>query len=217
MKLSDFVVEFLKQRRVTSVFELCGGSIIHILDSLHKQKKIRIISMHHEQAAAIAAEGFARCKGSVGVAMATSGPGATNMITGIASCFFDSIPCVFITGQVNTYEFKFGKPVRQIGFQETDIVSVVKPIVKYAQLVTEPQKIRYYLEKAFYLAQVGRPGPVLLDIPMNVQRADIIPGRLMSFSKPAVEKTITASLLKFRNLLKHYPCLRGRLFWPEEG
>ncbi|MFH0738941.1 MAG: thiamine pyrophosphate-binding protein [Candidatus Omnitrophota bacterium] len=202
MKLSDFVVEFLKQRRVTSVFELCGGSIIHILDSLHKQKKIRIISMHHEQAAAIAAEGFARCKGSVGVAMATSGPGATNMITGIASCFFDSIPCVFITGQVNTYEFKFGKPVRQIGFQETDIVSVVKPIVKYAQLVTEPQKIRYYLEKAFYLAQVGRPGPVLLDIPMNVQRADIIPGRLMSFSKPAVEKNHYSIAAKIQESLK---------------
>jgi len=202
MKLSDYIVEFLKQKRITSVFELCGGSIIHVLDSLHKQKKIRIVSMHHEQAAAIAAEGFARCKGSPGVAMATSGPGATNMLTGIASCFFDSIPCVFITGQVNTYEFKFNKPVRQIGFQETDIVSVVKPIVKYAQLVTDPQKIRYYLEKAFYLAQVGRPGPVLLDIPMNVQRADIIPGRLMSFSKPALDESHYSIDAKIKESLK---------------
>lgn len=189
MKLSDFIVEFLEQNGITSVFEVCGGSIIHILDSLHKKKKIRIISMHHEQAAAIAAEGFARCKGGIGVAMATSGPGATNMITGIASCFFDSIPCIFITGQVNTYEFKFDKPVRQIGFQETDIVSIVRPIVKYAQLITDPNKIRYYLEKAFYLAQESRPGPVLLDIPMNVQRTDIIPGRLKPFRVPSAKKS----------------------------
>ncbi len=202
MKLSDFIVEFLEQKGVTSVFELCGGSIIHLLDSLHKRKKIRIVSMHHEQAAAVAAEGFARCKGSIGVAMATSGPGATNMITGIASCFFDSIPCVFITGQVNTYEFKFDKPVRQIGFQETDIVSIVKPIVKYAQLVTEPEKIKYYLEKAFYLAQVGRPGPVLLDIPMDVQRADIIPGRLEPFRRPAVERSRYSINAKIQEFLK---------------
>ena len=129
--------------------ELCGGSIIHILDSLHKNRGIKIVSMHHEQAAAIAAEGFARTRGNIGVAMATSGPGATNMITGIASCFFDSIPSVFITGQVNTYEFKFTSPVRQIGFQETDIVNIVRPIVKYAELIDRPSKIRYCLEKAF--------------------------------------------------------------------
>lgn len=202
MKLSDFIVEFLEQNGVTSVFELCGGSIIHVLDSLHKKNKIRIVSMHHEQAAAVAAEGFARCKGSIGVAMATSGPGATNMITGIASCFFDSIPCVFITGQVNTYEFKFGKPVRQIGFQETDIVSIVKPIVKYAQLVTNPEKIRYYLEKAFYLAQEGRPGPVLLDIPMDVQRADIVPGRLKTFRMPVGEKSHYSINDKIQEFLK---------------
>ena len=186
MKLSDFIVEFLEQNGVDIVFELCGGSIIHILDSLHKNKGIKIISMHHEQAAAIAAEGFARSRGNIGVAMATSGPGATNMITGIASCFFDSVPSVFITGQVNTYEFKFTRPVRQVGFQETDIVSIVKPIVKYAELVDRPYKIRYCLEKAFYLAREGRSGPVLLDIPMNVQRQDIIPRRLKHFKPKAV-------------------------------
>ena len=188
MKLSDFIVEFLEQNGVDIVFELCGGSIIHILDSLRKNKGIKIVSMHHEQAAAIAAEGFARSRGNIGVAMATSGPGATNMITGIASCFFDSVPSVFITGQVNTYEFKFTRPVRQIGFQETDIVSIVKPIVKYAELIDRPSKIRYCLEKAFYLAREGRPGPVLLDIPMNVQRQDIIPGRLKHFKPRAVSR-----------------------------
>jgi len=186
MKLSDFLVEFLQENGVDIVFELCGGSIIHILDSLHKHKGITIVSMHHEQAAAIAAEGFARSRGGVGVAMATSGPGATNMITGIASCYFDSIPSVFITGQVNTYEFKFSMPVRQIGFQETDIVSIVKPIVKYAELIDRSSMIRYCLEKAFYLAREGRPGPVLLDIPMNVQRQDVIPGHLKHFKAKSV-------------------------------
>jgi acetolactate synthase-1/2/3 large subunit len=113
--------------------------------------------------------------------MATSGPGALNLLTGIGSCFFDSVPCLFITGQVNTYEYKFDKPVRQIGFQETDIVSVVKPLTKYAELVTDPNKIRYHLEKAVYMAQSGRPGPVLLDIPMNIQRANVEPELLESF------------------------------------
>ncbi|MFA5157477.1 MAG: thiamine pyrophosphate-binding protein [Candidatus Omnitrophota bacterium] len=173
MKLSDFVVDFLATNNIRHVFEVCGGTITHLLDSLYKRKDIRAISMHHEQAAAYAAEGYARCGSSVGVAMATSGPGATNLITGIASCFFDSIPCLFITGQVNTYEFKFASPIRQRGFQETDIVSMVRPVVKDAVLVREPIKIRYYLEKSLYLCTSGRPGPVLLDIPMNVQRADI--------------------------------------------
>jgi acetolactate synthase-1/2/3 large subunit len=182
MKLSDYIINFLVSKNSVHVFEVCGGSITHLLDSLYKRKDIKVVSMHHEQAAAFAAEGYSRSGGnSIGVAMATSGPGATNMITGIASCFFDSIPCIFITGQVNTYEFKFNKPVRQVGFQETDIVNLVKPITKYAELVTEPDKIRYYLEKAFYMAKSGRPGPVLLDIPMNIQRAEINPKLLKPF------------------------------------
>jgi len=183
MKLSDYVINFLVSKDVTHVFEVCGGSIAHFLDSLYKRKDIQTVSMHHEQAAAFAAEGYSRSGGNIGVAMATSGPGATNLMTGIASCFFDSIPCIFITGQVNTYEFKFTKPVRQVGFQETDIVNLVKPITKYAALITEPDKIRYYLEKAFYVAKSGRPGPVLLDIPMNIQRAEINLKSLESFSE----------------------------------
>ena len=181
MKLSDYVIDFLKDHGVRQVFEVCGGAIIHLLDSFYGRKDITPISMHHEQAAAFAAEGYARVKNNIGVAMATSGPGATNLITGIASCYFDSSPVLFITGQVNTYEFKGNKPVRQVGFQETDIVSIVKPIVKDARLVDDAQKIRYYLEKAVYLALNGRPGPVLLDIPMNIQRADIKPEKLESF------------------------------------
>ena len=196
MKVSDFVIDFLVKEKVSHIFEVCGGALAHLLDSLYGRKDIKTISVHHEQAAAIAAEGFARVKGDVGVAMATSGPGATNMITGIASCYFDSIPTVFITGQVNTYEFKFDKPVRQIGFQETDIVRIVKPIVKEAILVKDPLKIQYYLQKAFCLARSGRPGPVLLDIPLNVQRAEINPLSLESYSQKHKQQKSDIRLLK---------------------
>ena len=173
MKLSDYVIDFLAENKTAFVFEVCGGSITHLLDSLHGRKDIKAVSMHHEQAAAFAAEGYSRSGNYLGVAMATSGPGATNLITGIASCFFDSIPCLFITGQVNTYEFKFKKSVRQAGFQETDIVDIVKPIVKDSFIITDPNKIKYCLEKAVYMAKSGRPGPVLIDIPMNIQRSEI--------------------------------------------
>lgn len=173
MKCSDHIVEFLAGQGVTSLFELSGGAIAHLLDSAGGRQDIRCVSMHHEQAAAFAAEGYARAGGGIGVALATSGPGALNLLTGIGSCYFDSVPCLFLTGQVNTYEFKFERPVRQIGFQETDIVSIVKPIVKYAELVVNPDNVRYVLEKAVFIAKSGRPGPVLLDIPMNVQRTHI--------------------------------------------
>src|SRR5665811_1309678 len=96
-----------------------------------------------------------------------------SMVTGIGSCYFDSVPCLFITGQVNTYEYKFERMQRQIGFQETDIVSVVKPLTKFAEIVVDAGRIRYLLEKAVFMAQSGRPGPVLLDIPMDIQRAEI--------------------------------------------
>lgn len=195
MKLSDYVIDFLVKEGVSHVFELIGGATTHLLDSIYKRDDIQCVSVHHEQSAAFAAEAYARINGKLGVAMATSGPGALNLLTGIGSCFFDSVPCFFITGQVNTYEYKFERPVRQLGFQETDIVSVVKPLTKYAELVTDAEKIRYYLEKAVYIARSGRPGPVLLDIPMNIQRAQIEPDDLKGFweSGELKEKCVTNS------------------------
>ena len=187
MKLSDYVINFLASKGVTHVFEMAGGSITHLLDSLYDRKDIRTVCMHHEQSASFAAEGYARISGRPGVAMATSGPGATNLITGIGSCFFDSVPALFITGQVNTYEFKFDKPLRQVGFQETDIVSIVKPIVKDAVLVTDEEKIRYELERLFDVACCGRPGPVLIDLPMNIQRSEITPAEQEAHDRPHVE------------------------------
>ena len=156
MKLSDYVIESLAEHGITHIFEVCGGALAHLLDSVYGRTDITTVSMHHEMAAAIAAEGYARASENFGVAMATSGPGATNLITGIGSCYFDSIPCLYITGQVNTYEYKFDKPVRQIGFQETDIVSIVKPIVKKAVMVKNAEDIRHTMDEVYPLMKYGR-------------------------------------------------------------
>ena len=193
MKLSDYVVDFIAEQGVSHVFEFIGGAITHLIDSIYLRDDIDCVPVHHEQSGAFAAEAYARINGRLGVAMATSGPGALNMVTGIGSCYFDSVPALFITGQVNTYEYKFERPVRQIGFQETDIVSVVRPLTKYAEMTVDAGMIRYQLEKAVYLAQSGRPGPVLLDIPMNIQRAEIDPERLASFYDSAEFKAMEKS------------------------
>jgi acetolactate synthase I/II/III large subunit len=187
MKLSNYVLDVLVSEGITHVFEVCGGALAHLLDSLYGRKDITAVSMHHEMAASIAAEGYARASGKIGVALATSGPGATNMITGIGSCFFDSVPCLFITGQVNTYEFKFDRPVRQIGFQETDIVRIVRPITKDAFLVADASKIKNFLDRAIHTAKRGRPGPVLMDIPLNIQREDINPDTLEPCTQVSLE------------------------------
>ncbi len=173
IKVSDYVVEFLKRKGVPFVFEMSGGMIAHLLDSLSQVEEVKVISMHHEQGAAFAADACGRMTGKPGVAMATSGPGATNLLTGIGSCHFDSTPAIFITGQVNTFEQKGDRAIRQLGFQETDIVSMVKMITKAAWLVNTPAEIPQVLEKAWQTAMGGRPGPVLIDIPMDVQRAMI--------------------------------------------
>lgn len=173
MKASDYIADVLQAKGVSLVFELIGGMITHIIDSLDQQGHIKIISMHHEQAAGFAAEAVGRMTGVPGVALATSGPGATNLVTAIGSCYFDSVPAVFITGQVNTTELSDSRAIRQQGFQETDIVSIVKPITKAAWLVKTAKELPLVLDAAFRIAREGRPGPVLVDIPMDIQRADI--------------------------------------------
>ena len=173
MKASAYIAEFLHAQGVDVVFEVVGGMITHLLDSIHQQGKIRVVSMHHEQGAAFAVDGFGRMRNRPTVALATSGPGATNLLTGIGSCHFDSVPAVFITGQVNRHELKRGRGVRQLGFQETDIVAMARPITKAAWLVEDADDLPRLLEEAFRLSTEGRPGPVLLDVPMDVQRLDV--------------------------------------------
>jgi acetolactate synthase-1/2/3 large subunit len=173
MNAAEYIALYLERRRVTHVFELIGGMITFLVDALHQKGNIKIVSMHHEQGVGFAVEGFGRMTGAPSVAMATSGPGATNLLTAIGSCYFDSVPAVFITGQVNRHELKGGLPIRQLGFQETDIVSMALPVTKGAWLVHKPEDLPGLLEKAFDLASSGRPGPVLVDIPMDVQRAEV--------------------------------------------
>lgn len=174
MKVSDYIVEYLIEKKITDVFGYPGGMIVHLMDSLYKyQGKIKSHLTYNEQGAAFAACGYAQVSGQIGVAYATSGPGATNMITGICNAYMDSIPVIFITGQVNSFEQKGNLNIRQCGFQETDIVSMVRNITKYAVKVNDASKIKYHLDKAFFLANDGRKGPVLLDIAMDVTRADI--------------------------------------------
>lgn len=182
MKLSDYLVEFLEKEGIHHVFQIIGGASVHMVHSLAKKKNITYICVQHEQAGAMAADAYARVTKNMGAAMATSGPGMTNLITGIGCSYFDSIPTICITGQVNTNESRQGRKVRQIGFQETDIVEMVTPLTKYAVQITNPDDIRYFLEKSFYIARSGRPGPVLIDIPMNIQRANITPKKLRSFN-----------------------------------
>jgi acetolactate synthase I/II/III large subunit len=173
MKVSDYIAAFLYTKGVRTVFELSGGMIAHMLDSLYMHGGITIVSMRHEQAAAFAADACGRMTGIPGVAMATSGPGAVNLLTGIGSCYFDSSPALFITGQVNRNEQRGDRNIRQLGFQETDVVGMAGPITKAAWRITHAEEVPEKLERAFHLAQEGRPGPVLLDIPLDVQRAEI--------------------------------------------
>ncbi len=171
MKVTDFIVDLLKYHGITHIFGYQGGMITHLVDSISKSS-IQYIQCYHEQTAAFAAEGYARESGKFGVAISTSGPGATNLITGIANAYFDSIPVLYITGQVNTYEYKYSLKLKQKGFQETDIVSIVKPITKYVKLVDKIENVQYEIEKAIYIAMEGRKGPVVIDLPMDIQRSD---------------------------------------------
>lgn len=174
MKVSDYIVQFLIDKGIMDVFGYPGGMVTPLMDSFALyQDQISAHVTYHEQGAAFAACGYAQTSGKPGVAYATSGPGATNLITGIANAFFDSIPCIFITGQVNSYEAKGEYGVRQRGFQETDIVSIVKPLTKYAVKVDSAEDTPSILEKAYKISMSGRKGPVLLDIPMNVFRTEI--------------------------------------------
>lgn len=174
MKVSDYIVEFLTANGICDVFGYPGGMVTHLMDSFERYKdKITAHTNYHEQACAMAACGWAEITGLPGVAYATSGPGATNLLTGIACAYFESLPCIFITGQVNTYEQKGTVGVRQRGFQETDIVSMARYITKDSYMVTQASQIPGALKHAYVTAMSGRRGPVLVDIPMDVFRGEI--------------------------------------------
>ena len=209
MNLSDYILEFLRKKGVKNIFTITGGAICFLMDAFSRNNKIKYTSVAHEQAAAMMADSYSRFGPNFSATMVTSGPGATNLLTGIACSWFDSIPSLHICGQVNRYELssfdKSTKKVRQVGFQETDIVSMAKPITKFAYQLQNEKEIKYILEKAYHISQEGRPGPVLIDIPMDLQRKVIIPNKLRSF-KPIKKKINTKKLSKqiseIINLLK---------------
>lgn len=174
MKVSDAVAAFISDIGTSKVFGVAGGASLHLLNSIQRHPGIELVCVHHEQTVAMAADAFARLTNRVGVGIVTSGPGATNLITGIAGAFYDSVPCIFITGQVSTTRMKGDLGVRQIGFQETPIVEMVKPITKYAITVNSPDEVLAALNHAWVTAVSGRPGPVLVDIPDNIQRMEIV-------------------------------------------
>ncbi len=183
MRLADYVIEFLEKKGIKTVFTVSGGGSIFLCDALYKAKKLKYIACHHEQAVAYAAEGFARIRNKPGAALVTTGPGGTNATSGVACCWIDSVPAIFISGQVFLNQTIGNSGVRQIGVQEFDIVSMVKSSTKYAVIVKNPEDIKYHLEKAYHLCSTGRPGPVWIDIPANIQNAKIEVKKLKGYKE----------------------------------
>jgi acetolactate synthase-1/2/3 large subunit len=203
MKLTDYIAEYIS-KIADNVFVGQGGNIIHLLDSFGKRKDIKIIPSQNEQGASIAADAYSRFnEKKIGVTATTSGPGMLNLMQGIACSFFDSIPTVHFVGAVVTNQLRKNKKIRQIGFQEMEVVDIVKPITKYAVLLKDKNMIKYELEKMFYYAKEGRQGPVLMDLPDDLQRADINPKKLKSFKPPKKLKKKVLFEKKFLNLIKN--------------
>jgi acetolactate synthase-1/2/3 large subunit len=181
MKLADYVINYLADLGVKNVFVVYGAAIGDLVDVFTRTDRIKYVCVMHEQAGAFAAETLTKISGTLGVTLVTSGPGGTNLLTGIANCWYDSIPNLYITGQINSQFLRKDPSIRQVGFQENDIVSMAQPITKYATMLREPRKIKWVLDKAVYEATHGRPGPVLIDIPIDVQKAEIDPEALEGF------------------------------------
>ena len=195
MKLSDYVMELVARQGVKHVFMLPGGGAMHLNDSLGRCEGLEYVCHLHEQACAIAAEAYARVTNGLGAVMVTAGPGGTNTVTGVAAAWLDSTPVIFISGQAKRADLKGDRGLRQLGVQEIDLVSIVAPITKYAVTVLEPESIRYHMEKAMYLARSGRPGPVWIDLPLDVQASNVAPGELRGFDPAELESAPQASSL----------------------
>jgi len=185
VKLSDYVIARIAEAGVRDVFMLPGGGAMHLNDSLGCSDRVNLVCNLHEQACAIAAEAYSQFTNNLGVCMVTTGPGSVNALTGVAAGWMDSTPMLIVSGQVKRADLCHGKGVRQLGFQEIDIVSMVKSITKYAVTVTDPDCIRFHIERAIWSAKEGRPGPAWIDIPLDVQAAEIDPSQQSGFSPDA--------------------------------
>lgn len=203
IKISDYVIKKLEETGAKHMFMIPGGGAMHLNDSLGKSEKIQYVCCLHEQACAIAAEAYARVTNNIGLLMVTTGPGGTNALTGIAGAYLESTPIFAVSGQVKRADMINHQGIRQQGMQELDIISVVKPITKYAVLVDEPEMIRYHIEKALYEATHGRKGPVWLDIPLDVQATMVDEDKLVGYlPKPEITNSyLEKQVLKVIELL----------------
>ncbi|HEX8279676.1 MAG TPA: thiamine pyrophosphate-binding protein, partial [Segetibacter sp.] len=199
MKLSNYIFSYLKSQGLDTVFLVTGGGAMHLNDSIGRVEGLRFVCNHHEQASAIAAEGYARVANKPAILNVTTGPGGINALNGVFGAFTDSIPMMVVSGQVKreTMLSSYNIPgLRQLGDQEVEIVPMVKGITKYAVTVTDPNTIRYHLEKALYLTTHGRPGPCWLDIPVDVQAAMIDETSQKGFDPSELDRLDTSDLEK---------------------
>ena len=203
-RVADYIADFIAALGVGHVFLLPGGGAMHLNDAVGKHPDLEVVACHHEQAAAIAAEAYCRINENLGVAMVTTGPGATNAVTAVAGAWIESVPLLVISGQVKRADLLRGAALRQKGVQEVDIVSVVAPITKYAITIEKPEDIRRELERAAFLARDGRAGPVWIDVPLDVQGAPIDPSTLSGWqAEPAHPHPLDpAALAQVRKLLE---------------
>ena len=186
MKISDYVIKFISELGVDKVFCVTGGGAMHLNNSLGSSEDVEGVFMLHEQGASIAAESYARIREGYGVCLVTSGPGATNLVTGIATAYMDSVPMVAITGQVDT------ALLGRDAFQETDIVGVTMPITKHNFKIKDPKQLVPAMREAFAIARAGRPGPVLVDVPRNVFFAEV------NYTPEPPERFCSSGLLRRR-------------------
>lgn len=196
MKLSDYMIQFLAKKGVKTVFMLPGGGCMHLVDSLGKNKEMEYICCLHEQAASIAAESYAQNTNDLGAVLVTTGPGGTNAITGVTAAWIDSTPVMFISGQVKRSDLMGESGVRQMGPQEVDIVSMVKSVTKYARTILQPNEVRHVLEEAHHLAMAGRKGPVWIDVPLDIQAAEIDVESLEGFVAEKLEEPISEAKIE---------------------
>jgi acetolactate synthase-1/2/3 large subunit len=192
MKVSDYVVQFLAEQGVHDVFLVSGGGLMHLLDSIGRHPAMRYYCNYHEQACAVAAEGYARLTGRIGVCFATTGPGAANALSGAIASWVDSVPLIVISGQVRSDLIADYDHVRQVGPQEGNVIAMAKPVTKRVVSVRDPMRVRYELERAYYEATTGRPGPVWVEFPLDIQGAQVDESRLEGFIPPEVNPAADA-------------------------
>ena len=200
IKVSDYIVRFFEEKGLADMFMVSGGGCMHLVDSFGRSNKIKYWCTEHEQAASMAAEAYAKQKNSIGLCLTTSGPGATNTVTGVLDCWQDSTPVIFLSGQAKTTQTTLNSGIpglRQFGVQEADIVSIVKSITKYAVEIYEPNEIRKVLEEAYWMATSGRPGPVWISVPLDVQSAKVEEDSLLGFKFPDVSYAPNQSDLEY--------------------